>query len=202
MATFEWQPFLEKWSQEIIEAGEYPELPPEVVASGWLGFPGATEEQITQAEARLGVGLPPSYRDFLKVTNGWRQTGTFIWRMWSTEEMEWFSVRNHQWVNAYLRPWGIFSTPPKNPSIPDDEYFVYGDHQDPARFRPEYLRTALEISEEGDSAIYLLNPKVVTPDGEWEAWFFANWNPGADRFRSFAEMMQAEYRSFRECAKM
>ena len=49
-----------------------------------------------------------------------------------------------------------------------------------------------------DSAIYLLNPKVVTPDGEWEAWFFANWLPGAARYRSFVELMQAEYRSFRQ----
>ena len=73
---------------------------------------------------------------------------------------------------------------------------VYGDHQDPARFRQEYLETALEISAEGDSAIYLLNPKVTSPEGEWEAWFFANWLPGASRYRSFWEMMVAEHESF------
>jgi hypothetical protein len=33
---------------------------------------------------------------------------------------------------------------------------------------------------------------VVTPDGEWEAWFFANWLPGANRYRSFWEMLQTE----------
>src|SRR5262249_28866812 len=33
----------------------------------------------------------------------------------------------------------------------------------------------------------LLNPMVVWPDGEWEAWFFANWLPGAARYPSFAD---------------
>ena len=66
------------------------------------------------------------------------------------------------------------------------------------RFRVEYLESALEVSEEGDSAVYLLNPEVVTADGEWEAWFFANWLPGASRYRSFTELMEAEYRTFHE----
>jgi hypothetical protein len=60
------------------------------------------------------------------------------------------------------------------------------------------LRTALEISDWGDSAICLLNPQVVTPEGDWEAWFFANWLPGANRYRSFWELMQAEYAGFLE----
>ena len=55
MAAFDWRPFLETWSQELIEAGAYPELPVEVVESGWLGFPGATEEQLSLLEARLQV---------------------------------------------------------------------------------------------------------------------------------------------------
>lgn len=71
-----------------------------------------------------------------------------------------------------------------------------GDGQDPVLFCVEYLQSMLEISEEGDSAIYLLNPNVVTPGGEWEAWFFANWLPGANRYRSFWEMMQAEHQAF------
>ncbi|HEY3110361.1 MAG TPA: hypothetical protein VGL23_16490 [Chloroflexota bacterium] len=39
---------------------------------------------------------------------------------------------------------------------------------------------------------------MVTPEGEWEAWFFANWYPGASRYRSFWELMQAEHASFLE----
>lgn len=197
MASFDWRPFLETWSQEVIEAGAYPELPAEVVEAGWLGFPGATEEQLGLLEARLDVTLPPSYRDFLKVSNGWRQTGTFIWRMWSTEEIDWFRVRNRFWIDAYLSP---FTAEELNEefALTDEEYLVYGPAQDTVRYRVKYLESALEISETGDSAIYLLNPETVTADGEWEAWLFANWLPGAARHRSFAELMQAEYQSFRE----
>lgn len=86
----------------------------------------------------------------------------------------------------------------KTPSIADEEYFVYGEAQDCSNLRVEYLQTALEISDLGDSAIYLLNPQVITADGEWEAWFFCNWLPGADRYRSFREMMQAEYKNVLE----
>jgi len=35
--------------------------------------------------------------------------------------------------------------------------------------RPEYLRTALEISTDKPDieSIYLLNPRIVSSDGEW-----------------------------------
>jgi hypothetical protein len=52
----------------------------------------------------------------------------------------------------------------------------------------------LEISDTGDAAILLLNPEVVSDEGEWEAWFFASWLPGAGRFRSFEELMRFEAR--------
>jgi hypothetical protein len=42
---------------------------------------------------------------------------------------------------------------------------------------------------------------VVFADGEWEAWFFANWLPGASRYRSFAEMMEAERQNFLDLQK-
>jgi hypothetical protein len=113
--------------------------------------------------------------------------------MWSTEEIEWFSTRNQQWIDAYTQ----LPTPYDSlPTVPDDRYFVYGDKQDSAWFRTEYLQTTLEISDVGDSAIMLLNPQVVTPEGEWEAWFFANWLPGARRYRSFWEMMHDEYEGY------
>jgi hypothetical protein len=188
MTAFGWRPFVETWSQELIEAGAYPALPAEVVESGWLGFPGATEDQLTLLETRLGVRLPPSYRDFLEVSNGWRQTGTSIWRMWSTDEIDWFRVRNRSWIDAYLSPF-TFDELHEELVLTDEEYLVYGEAQDPVRYRDTYLESALEISETGDSAIYLLNPETVTPDGEWEAWLFANWLPGAKRHRSFAELM-------------
>jgi hypothetical protein len=78
--------------------------------------------------------------------------------------------------------------------VPDAEYFDYDETQ--AALRDEYLQTALEISEDTGDGVCLLNPQVVFPDGEWEAWFFAHWIPGAHRYRSFWDLMQAERQGF------
>jgi hypothetical protein len=75
MPSFPWKDLLALWSMEIIRSGEYEdELTLEVTGSGWMGYPGAKEEEIAAAEARLGLTFPPSYRGFLKITNGWRMT--------------------------------------------------------------------------------------------------------------------------------
>ena len=95
MTRFNWKDLMTAWNQDLLaEEDIRADLPPEVIASGWLGYPGATEEQLSQLEERLGAPLPPSYRAFLQFTNGWRNTGHFIPAIWSTEEVEWFAIRN------------------------------------------------------------------------------------------------------------
>jgi hypothetical protein len=56
----------------------------------------------------------------------------------------------------------------------------------------------LKISHTPEATdVYLLNPCVVTEDGEWEAWYLAHWLPGAVRYRSFWDLMNDEYTTFR-----
>ncbi|MBA2714097.1 MAG: SMI1/KNR4 family protein [Rubrobacteraceae bacterium] len=165
-------------------------VPSEAVEKAWIGFDGATEREIHALESRLGVRLPPSYRSFLSTSNGWRLPGPSVYDLWPTTRVAWFAETNQDWIDAYVEPYA------QVPPLPDEEYLVYGETQDSVRFRPEYLQTALQISDRGDSAVYLLNPRVVTPEEEWEAWLFANWLPGAAKYRSFREMMQAERESF------
>jgi hypothetical protein len=192
--SYDWQGLLTAWNAELLEApDDFVRIPPEVRTSGWLGSSGATPQDLDAAESRLHITLPPSYREFLAFTNGWRTTGTFIDRVWPAGDVEWFRVRNRDWIDAYTVGLTGFRS-----AISDEDYFIYGRAQDPARFRPEYLRTALEISDVGDSAIYLLNPETIDAKGEWEAWLFANWLPGATRHRSFWDLMRAEYESFRD----
>ncbi|MEM9903726.1 MAG: SMI1/KNR4 family protein [Cyanobacteria bacterium P01_D01_bin.44] len=210
MSTFDWESFLRQWSRDFIDSDTEvaQQLPDEVRKSGWLGYPGATEADISRTEARLGVRLPPSYRAFIKVTNGWRQTTPFIYEIWSIKEIEWFAARHSNWINQFkelplasertVLSQNGFDRPPPYPIVSDQDYFVYGDRQDPSKIRIDYLETALEISNRGESAVYLLNPEVISEDGEWEAWFFGDWLPGADRYRSFQDMMQAEYQNFLE----
>jgi hypothetical protein len=81
---------------------------------------------------------------------------------------------------------------------PDDQYFVHDDEQQPRAIRTEYLSDLLKISHTpGALDTYLLYPRVVTPDGEWEAWYFAHRLPGAARHRSFRDLMHDEYRRLR-----
>jgi hypothetical protein len=208
--SFNWHRFLKKWSQDFINNYENSsQLPAEVLDSGWLGFSGATEEQIHRVEARLQTSLPPSYRAFLKVSNGWRQTTPFIYRIWSVEEIEWFSIRHASWIKSFTE--AHLNSRNRHTSdnhrlngslhisfVPESEYFLYGDQQDCSKIRLEYLNSALEVSAKGESAIYLLNPQIVSDEGEWEAWFFGDWLPGADRYRSFQALMEAEYKNFLE----
>lgn len=184
MARQEWRPFLEEFSRLMLEDEKIrTALPESVLASGWLGFDPAPEEEIAELEARLRVHLPPSYRSFLETTNGWRNCGAFIYRLWPAREVAWFRQRHQEWIDAYNNP--KYPLPP----VADAEYYVYDGRQDPTLMRSEYLKTALEISDVGEDAILLLNPRTLTIQGEWEAWFFSDWLPGARRYRSFWDLM-------------
>src|SRR5436190_3046814 len=102
MATFYWREFLTEWNKELLADIEFVEsLPTDVVASGWLGYPGATETEIAEVEARLGMKLPPSYREFFRVTNGWHSS-PFVGKIWPIQEIDWFSVRNQKWIDSYV----------------------------------------------------------------------------------------------------
>lgn len=173
----------------------------EVVASGWLGYESASEAEIVALEERLETRLPPSYRTFLAASNGWRHAGPFIYDLWPCGEVRWFKDRHQDWIDAYMHPedngvevvYPPGKEPPRPKPLTDEEYLVYGNQQDPCRFHTEYLQTALEVSDVGDSAILLLNPQTVNEAGEWEAWLFANWMPGARRYRSFQELLLQEH---------
>lgn len=211
MGAFDWNVFLRQWSQAILasmDGADRQLVPPEVIESGWLGYPGASEADLQRAETRLGVRLPPSYRAFLQVSNGWRLTAKpgdgSNHRLWSCEAIDRFTARHPQWIKSFGN--GQELTPQDSlddlddawqpVGISDEEYYLYGEDQDPTRLRLEYLPTALEISDVGLDSIYLLNPQVVTAAGEWEAWFLADYLGGADRYPCFRTLMEAEYQNF------
>jgi hypothetical protein len=192
MAALNWRDFLTQWSRELLACEDIAaSVESQVGESGWLGYLPAGEAEIAGAEARLGVRLPPSYRAFLATTDGWRAAGFFIHRLWPVQEIEWYAARHQDLIDAWMAGASYYGLAPP---VPDAEYFVYDDTQ--AALRDEYLQTALEISEDTGDGVCLLNSKVVFPDGEWEAWFFAHWIPGAHRYRSFWDLMQAERESF------
>lgn len=188
METFDWKNHIKEWSRKQIEClseSEKEELPSEILESSYLGCPGATEEQIIAAEARLGVTFPPSYRQFLTISNGLHSPSNygFDFTFYPTEEIDWYVLTAPEFVDEIREIWLEPAT--------DEEYFVYGEEQCDLNFRPEYLETALQISCEERLAVFLLNPQIISQSGEWEAWYcdFST-NFGVSRYRSFKEMME------------
>lgn len=192
MTVDEWRAFLARWNDELLndpEVARYrlPALRPAAADTRWLGYSGATEARLITAEARLGIHFPPSYRAFLAASDGWTIFGAFIDTVFSVGAVDWLEALDPGYSLAFTRD----AAP-----VPDDRYFVYGPEQDTISIRPEYLRTALQVSAWGDAAVLLLNPQVVTPEGEWEAWFLAAWLPGAARYRSFWDLAHHERLSY------
>jgi len=191
MNNREWKQFILQWSEKVAAQNldEYAGERRSFDKEHGFGTKGASEESIVEVENKLGTKLPPSYREFLKASNGLHQPvesmATTGGDFWPAEEVDWFRVRNQWWIDCW--------TDETEPETPDAEYFVYGPDQDCCAMRPEYLKTALEISHDGDAGIYLLNPEVKDANGEWEAMHLASWMPGIERFRSFHEMMQEHY---------
>lgn len=147
----------------------------------WPGCPSANDLKIKQVEEHLGIALPPSYRTFLKTSNGWQIASRSVPVLRPVEKLRWFGKEYREWTAAYKCHSRVEAF--------SKEYFDYRS-VDVVDFEPNHLKNALCISELGDDAVVLLNPMVIWYDGEWETWLFANWLPGTMRFRSFAEWMR------------
>jgi hypothetical protein len=185
---FPWASWLAHRSWQELQGSEGRLYVPEaVIASGWLGYPGVSTAQLEEAEERLGRRLPPSYREFLQVTNGWRGGWMPHW-LWPLEEVEPFCTREPDWAKVWLEGRG-------QADLTEAEHLASRARHDPVHFRRAYLRTAIQVSEAWDGNVYLLNSEVVTAEGEWEAWLFGNKLPGAERWPSFWEMLQDVWRT-------
>lgn len=179
--AMDWRPWLSRWSREWISTAESGELEPEVARDGWLGYPPAPPDAVAAAEARLGVRLPPSYREFLLTTDGWRHAGMFVWRMRDTSSVGWLADIESFWAEG----WDEFDAPE-----PDED----GD-QVPAARNP--FVKGLMVSLEADSGVLFLDPEDVDEAGEWAAYSQFSWRvePPA-RFPSFAALMEDLYAEF------
>jgi hypothetical protein len=118
--------------------------------------------------------------------------------MLSTREVTQFFVKYPDWVEAYTIPDDNYQQG-LLPTVPDEQYFVYGDAQRPYNIRVEYLEKALLVSSTSwmmEDAVYLLNPSVTSSTGTWEAWYFSNEINGAIRYRSIYDLLEQERRTF------
>jgi hypothetical protein len=179
--AFDWRAFLLAWSGEW--ADSLPESEPRskddeaARQARWLGFPPAPEERIAAMEERLGRRTPPSYREFIEVSDGWRHAGGFVWLLAGTENARWHDNES---------------------GLAD----LLGEHLDEdagpeERRAVDVWRHGLQLDLESDATYVVLDPEDVDEDGEWAVYTWASWRAEPPRrYACFLEFMRDMHREF------
>ena len=196
-------------------------VPPTVIASGWLGTPGANEAQIGAVEQRLNTTLPPSYRAFLKRTNGWPVTPMGADSpLWPVAEIDWLMQKSPALLDECrarsVHPQKyhlavVPGVPATNDSIDTTELqqvlqisgmTMHGaSDYNPGEAGTMGYTTSSGWLHDYYKTVYILNPCVVTDAGEWEAWhlvvpFPGSRLPGAYRYESFYALIEHEWTDY------
>jgi SMI1 / KNR4 family (SUKH-1) len=165
----------EEWRNDLTE---------DCISTGWCGSPPATAGEISGAEARLGIRFPHSYRVFLTISNGWRPFNSSIERLLPVQEVQYFKIADPEKLVTLQRSYD-------ETNITDKEYRDYEDSKHMEALRHRYYPESLLVSKPWgvEDDMVLLNPQIISDEGEWEVIFFANWIPGNQRYRSFFEFV-------------
>ncbi|GAB2583908.1 SMI1/KNR4 family protein [Streptomyces capparidis] len=178
---FDWRPFLHRWSAEwadSLPAGEARDADDEAARQArWLGLPPASEERIAAMEERLGRRMPPSYREFLKVSDGWRHAGGFVWLLAGTEAARW-----HENESGLADILGEYLDDDATPEERDEV---------------EIWHRGLQLDVESDATHVLMDPEDVDEHGEWAVYTWASWRAAPpERHPNFLEFMREMHREF------
>ncbi|MDG5808015.1 SMI1/KNR4 family protein [Streptomyces ossamyceticus] len=176
----DWQSFLRAWSGEWADSVPDDELRDEDETARdtrWLGFPPASEERIRAMEERLGRRMPPSYRAFLRISDGWRHAGGFVWRLAGTGQARW-----HDDESGLAE---IFEEHMDEDAGPEE------------RREADLWRRGLQLDVESDATSVLLDPGEVDERGEWAVYTWASWRAAPpERFADFGAFMREMHREF------
>jgi hypothetical protein len=163
VAPAQWHDFLRAYSTEFMASAFFRSLEsegrgdvcvdPAQRRTGWLGYSPASSDAITTVEQRLGVSLPPTYRNFLLTTDGF-STISYACDLLPAARIGWFRSLEAELLGAW--------------STPDMDFFAA---------QADILRRCLLISDDDGGAGHylLLDPGDSTPAGEWRAY---EWWPG------------------------
>jgi hypothetical protein len=176
-----WKRIIRMWNS--LEFGESPAPKTSCVSNGTRI--GQVAAGLKSLEQRLGMKLPKSYGDFMQASAGCEPIGfkngeVFVLPDTVGPLKDIAPAQYEIWKKAYSEG-------------NDEGYYRYPSEL--SSFRVAYLDYALVIAiSENGNGILLLNPKELTPDGEWEAWELHPANPGIVRYPTFAHMMLDAWR--------
>ncbi|QFR02175.1 SMI1/KNR4 family protein [Streptomyces phaeolivaceus] len=179
--AFDWRSFLLGWSGEWADSLPDDETRDEQDEAArrarWLGFPPAPEERIAALEERLGRRMPPSYREFLKVSDGWRHAGGFVWLLAGTQDARW-----HADESGLAE---MFEEQLDEDAGPEE------------RLEVDIWRRGLQLDVTSDITHVLMDPEDMDEDGEWAVYTWASWRAAPpERHANFREFMRDMHREF------
>jgi cell wall assembly regulator SMI1 len=184
MSLPDWGTFLQDLSHRILADEGNLWIDAEYRDRGYLGYPGAGEQEIAAAERRLQCRLPNSFRSFLMASDGWAAMGAASpGKLWSVSELGWLRERQQDLIRAGR----VFQ-------MSLEEHLLLQGHD--IFYHGPFMESCLEISDWGDACILFLCPEVTTSEGEWECWEWASWHPGAMRYPSFAAWFASQLEHF------
>ncbi|MDG4857021.1 SMI1/KNR4 family protein [Streptomyces sp. T-3] len=176
--SFNWHDFLGRWQQEWVPRVGHEEDGDGGPGSVILGRPGADEAAITAAEKRLGKRLPPSYRQFLAASDGWRvEQIAGVYQLGGIADIDW-SRDEYGMTEVYEENLG------DDPR--EEDVLLAGMWQ-----------RSLRLETDSDMTLALLDPGDRDETGEWALYIYKGWSGEfPDRYPSFRAYMEAMYRSF------
>lgn len=132
----------------------------EQIKNKWIGKKPATENEIKEAENRLGIKLPNDYVNFLRITNGFLTCSKSIEP--SFEDINKIDFYKNFKFNA-ISQW-------KSNCFDNEILEVVSS-----------LERAIMIAGFDEEQQFLIIPPK-TPDQKWKYWKFAFWIPGEEEY--------------------
>lgn len=201
---------IDEWASRVLGPQRDREYdPPAVTATGSVLRPPASRAAIEAAERRLGSRLPPSYRQFLEVTNGAYalgesvQVGRFLssgpavqqgFGFLPVEDIGLFATNEPFLVDLWLE----FDLESDDDTCPVGPHFrarggeaQYRLLRDKEEGKTGHFLSALQVSVCEQWTVILLNPGVVDCDGEWEVWDVYTTMGSPTRHNSFRAYLES-----------
>jgi hypothetical protein len=122
----------------------------------------------------------------LSISNGWHPVNDFVERLLPVQGIEWFRTAEPKALVMLQECY-------QEDDVSDEDYLDYQGSEHMEALRLRYYPDCLLVGkgwDGGGGELVLLNPRIIFPDGEWEAIFFASWIPGNRRYRSFLEFVE------------
>ena|SRR6218665_2532993 len=132
----------------------------EQVEHSWIGFAPANDTMIIQLEQRLKVKLPQDFKDFLLITNGFRDANGVEPSFCALSKIDYLKNVDQELIDIW--------------NFPSDKSFT------------ENFKSAIQVGGfDEEQQFYLIPPGAYNTD--WEYWHFAAWSPGEAVYTSLLD---------------